>query len=568
MTLRLLGRVGELDAARLHPPAGQHLRLDDGRRRRCSSAICAPPRRSWRSRGQTPESRPSRRSVAIRTRRSACGAATLATGGPTLRIVLRLLLIALLALAIAPTAASAAVLDIAVQPKSGADFGEATRSAASSPARTARRSPAARWSSRSAPIPYRGGFRKAATATTGLDGRFSLRARVRPQPPGPRAGARVRRSQRRRARLRVPAHRAELQPRAPQRDPHRPDLPDAEERQADRPDAVLRRQGGQAEGAAGSARQDQAGASDGQGQEAGKIIKGRFRASALVRIPNAWGGRFRYASCFPYRTAWAPDSAAPKRYTSRSRRAARELVAATLALPATVAAEHRHDHSSRPLSATSSQSRDVVRGRSRHRPLDAAPACAGMPPSSARRATRRARRRAQRVVPPAGRAWQLDHDRRLGRRSTPGRSAISLAPSRGRGHRLARRSTPASDAGRGSLEPRRARAVVASGASRPVGRVGPAVAADAAASVLRARASARRSCDDRRGVRGGVGEQVRWPRRRPRDRSGRRSHLRDRPARLDRRADRRDRPAASCVGVSQIGARAAVDAVHRRDGCA
>ncbi len=32
MTLRFLGRVGELDAARLHPPAGQHLRLDDGRR--------------------------------------------------------------------------------------------------------------------------------------------------------------------------------------------------------------------------------------------------------------------------------------------------------------------------------------------------------------------------------------------------------------------------------------------------------------------------------------------------------------------------------------------------------
>ena len=32
----------------------------------------------------------------------------------------------------------------------------------------------------------------------------------------------------------------------------------------------------------------------------GKIVKGRFRASAQVRIPNAWRGRFRYASCFPY----------------------------------------------------------------------------------------------------------------------------------------------------------------------------------------------------------------------------------------------------------------------------
>lgn len=32
----------------------------------------------------------------------------------------------------------------------------------------------------------------------------------------------------------------------------------------------------------------------------GKRVKGRFRASALVRIPVAWKGRFRYASCFPY----------------------------------------------------------------------------------------------------------------------------------------------------------------------------------------------------------------------------------------------------------------------------
>ena len=31
MGLGLLGRVGELDAAGLHPPAGQHLRLDHGR---------------------------------------------------------------------------------------------------------------------------------------------------------------------------------------------------------------------------------------------------------------------------------------------------------------------------------------------------------------------------------------------------------------------------------------------------------------------------------------------------------------------------------------------------------
>jgi hypothetical protein len=32
----------------------------------------------------------------------------------------------------------------------------------------------------------------------------------------------------------------------------------------------------------------------------GKRVKGRFRARASVRIPAAWKGLFRYASCFPY----------------------------------------------------------------------------------------------------------------------------------------------------------------------------------------------------------------------------------------------------------------------------
>ena len=114
--------------------------------------------------------------------------------------MLRPLLIALLALAIAPTAASAAVLDIAVTPKSGADFGESHTITgkltgpygaplAGRPVELEVRS-----------YPYRGGFQKVATATTGLDGRFSFEREVRPQPPGPRPGARVRRSQRRSSR--------------------------------------------------------------------------------------------------------------------------------------------------------------------------------------------------------------------------------------------------------------------------------------------------------------------------------------------------------------------------------
>jgi hypothetical protein len=31
-----------------------------------------------------------------------------------------------------------------------------------------------------------------------------------------------------------------------------------------------------------------------------RVRRGRFIARALIRIPAAWNGRFRYASCFPY----------------------------------------------------------------------------------------------------------------------------------------------------------------------------------------------------------------------------------------------------------------------------
>ena len=46
----------------------------------------------------------------------------------------------------------------------------------------------------------------------------------------------------------------------------------------------------------------------------GKIVKGRFRASAQVRIPKAWKGRFRYASCFPYNAGMGnPKLGCPKK---------------------------------------------------------------------------------------------------------------------------------------------------------------------------------------------------------------------------------------------------------------
>ena len=46
----------------------------------------------------------------------------------------------------------------------------------------------------------------------------------------------------------------------------------------------------------------------------GKIRKGRFRASTVVRIPLAWKGRFRYASCFPYNAGMGnPRLGCPKK---------------------------------------------------------------------------------------------------------------------------------------------------------------------------------------------------------------------------------------------------------------
>jgi len=46
----------------------------------------------------------------------------------------------------------------------------------------------------------------------------------------------------------------------------------------------------------------------------GKRVRGRFRATARVRIPAAWKGRFRYASCFPYNAGMGnPELGCPKR---------------------------------------------------------------------------------------------------------------------------------------------------------------------------------------------------------------------------------------------------------------
>ena len=48
-----------------------------------------------------------------------------------------------------------------------------------------------------------------------------------------------------------------------------------------------------------------------------RTAAGRYRSTALVRIPAAWNGRFRYASCFRYTPGSGmgdPDADCPKRF--------------------------------------------------------------------------------------------------------------------------------------------------------------------------------------------------------------------------------------------------------------
>jgi len=93
----------------------------------------------------------------------------------TLRTVLRPLLIALLALALAPAAASASVIDIAVMPASGADLGDAHtvtgKITGAYGAPLVGRSVVLE----ARPYPFKSRRYKAVeTATSGLDGRFAF----------------------------------------------------------------------------------------------------------------------------------------------------------------------------------------------------------------------------------------------------------------------------------------------------------------------------------------------------------------------------------------------------------
>ena len=234
----------------------------------------------------------------------------------TLRTVLRPLLIALLALALAPAAASASVIDIAVTPASGADFGDSHtvtgKITGAYGAPLVGRSVVLE----ARPYPFRGRKYKAVeTATSGLDGRFAFdhafdrnqRVRVSaPEFPGdhsfvlpvyvfPRSALSFELVRRNVIRL-VQTYRTpkDIKLTAPTR-------------------FYLGKEGKKRAPLVAKVETKPVRAKAKKGKK-GKIKKGRFRATAVVRIPRAWKGRFRYASCFPYNAGMGdPKLGCPKK---------------------------------------------------------------------------------------------------------------------------------------------------------------------------------------------------------------------------------------------------------------
>src|SRR3954452_15796270 len=226
--------------------------------------------------------------------------------------VLRPLLIALLALAVLPAAASAAVIDIEVTPRGGADFGEthAVTGKMTGPYGAPLVGREVQLEIRA--YPYKKKFRSVATAMSGLDGRFAFehafpknhqvrvfapqfgdRSAVAPVYVFPRTNLNFQLARRNVIRI-IQTYETPKGVRLTA-----PTL--FYVGQAGKPKAPL----------AAKAKTKPV-----KRRVKGKLkrVKARFRASALVRIPKAWKGRFRYASCFPYNGGMGdPHLGCPKR---------------------------------------------------------------------------------------------------------------------------------------------------------------------------------------------------------------------------------------------------------------
>jgi len=207
---------------------------------------------------------------------------------------LRSLLIALLALALVPGAASAAVVDVSVTPKRGADFGKrhAISGTITGPYGTPLGGRQVQLAIRS--YPYRGAFRPVELVTAGPDGRFRFRRafdrnhQIRVLESG--------------SSDRSPTLRAYVFPRtALTFQLVRRNVIRVVQTYRTPTNVKLTAPTFFYVGKAGMKRAPLAGRVKTRPvKRNGKVRKGRFGAAKLVRIPTAWQGRFRYASCFPY----------------------------------------------------------------------------------------------------------------------------------------------------------------------------------------------------------------------------------------------------------------------------
>ena len=222
--------------------------------------------------------------------------------------MLRALIVALVCVVLAPAAASAAVVTIELQPARGADYGETHSITGKLTGEFSAPLVGRQVVLEAHGYPYRRPFAPIATAMTGLDGRFAFerafdvnqRVRVFVPETGDRsrfASAYV-----------FPRTKLtfSLVRRNVVRVVQTYRTPDSVKLTAPTLFYV---------GRAGKPRAPRAAkAKTKPVMRKGKRVKGRFRARADVRIPAAWKGRFRYASCFPYNAGMGnPTIGCPKK---------------------------------------------------------------------------------------------------------------------------------------------------------------------------------------------------------------------------------------------------------------
>jgi hypothetical protein len=218
-------------------------------------------------------------------------------------------LIALLALALAPAAASAAVLDVKVTPKGGADFGETHTVTGKLTGPYNAPLVGRQVQLEAKPYPFKGRkFKSVESAMSGLDGRFAFEhAFDRNQQlrvVGPELGDRS------------AVERAYVFPRAVltfglvRRNVIRlvQTYTTPKDIRLTKPTMFYVGKSGQKLAPLAAKAKTK------PILKKGKRVKGRFRATAQVRIPKAWKGRFRYASCFPYNAGMGnPKLGCPKK---------------------------------------------------------------------------------------------------------------------------------------------------------------------------------------------------------------------------------------------------------------